>query len=135
MLEAILTYLHNWFEVRGAAMTGTFKIVSGALDVDGIAEGQYYRIEGSIFNDGLHQHPAGDLMDETFTGRIWPLAVPRAVIGLSEEIAAWVEENPPTDFISESFGGYTYSRGSGSNGSVGGWQVAYSKRLSAWRKI
>lgn len=135
MLEAILMYLHNWFEVRGAAMTGTFRIASGVLEADGIADAQYYRIEGSVFNDGLHQHPAVDLTDETFNGRIWPLAVPRAVVDLSGEVAAWVEENPPTDFISESFGGYSYSRGSVANGSVGGWQTAFSKRLSPWRKI
>lgn len=135
MLETILLHLHNWFEVRGAVMTGTFRIVSGVLEVDGIADSQYYRIEGSVFNDGLHQHPAGDLMDETFNGRIWPLAIPRAVIDLSAEIAAWTEANPPTDFVSESFGGYTYSRGTSSNGGIGGWQSAFAKRLNAWRKI
>lgn len=135
MLEAILQHLHNWFEVRGAVMTGTFRIASGVLETDGILDAQYYRIEGSVFNDGLHQHPAADLMDETFTGRVWPLAIPRAVIDLSEEIAAWTEANPPTDLVSESFGGYTYSRAAGSGGGAGGWQTAFAKRLNAWRKI
>lgn len=134
MLEAILQHLHNWFEVRGAAMTGTFRIASGVLEADGILDTQYYRIEGSVFNDGLHRHPADDLMDEVFTGRIWPLAIPRAVIDLSEEIAAWNEANPPTDLTSESFGGYAYSRSTGSVG-AGGWQTAFAKRLNAWRKI
>ena len=135
MLEAILMHLHNWFEVRGAAITGTFRIASGVLELEGVADTQYYRIEGSVFNDGLHQHPANDLKDETFTGRVCPLAIPKALIALSEEITAWNAENPPTDFVSESFGGYTYSRGNGVNASVGGWQSAFSKRLNAWRKI
>lgn len=116
-------------------MTDTFRIASGALDVEGLAEGQYFRVEGSIFNDGLHRYGAADMADETFTGRIWPLAIPRAVIDLSEEVARWCEENPPTDFVSESFGGYTYSRGSGTNARVGGWAAAFASRLNAWRKV
>lgn len=135
MLETILNHLHNWFEVRGACMTGTFRVVSGAPDVEGLANGQYFRVEGSVFNDGLHQFGMDDMDDETFTGRIWPLAIPRAVIDLSEEIAIWCEENPPTDFVSESFGGYTYSRGSGTNARVGGWAAAFAGRLNAWRKV
>lgn len=135
MLETILNHLHNWFEVRGAMLSGEFRVVSGALDLDCLAVGQYYRVEGSVFNDGLHQRGVDELMDETFCGRIWPLAIPRAVIELSEEIAAWCEANPPTDFVSESFGGYTYSRGSGANSGTGGWQSAFAKRLSVWKKV
>ena len=135
MLEAILQHLHNWFEVRGAVMVGSFRIASGELEAEGILNAQYYRIDGSVFNDGLHQHPEYNLIDETFTGKIWPLASPRAVIDLSEEISAWVEKNPPTDLVSESFGGYSYSRAVGAGGAAGGWQTAFAKRLNAWRKI
>ena len=75
MLEAILDYLHNWFPVKGAAKSGTFEIASGVLAFDGLLQGQYYRVQGSVFNDGLHK--AGErLTDEVFSGTVTPLAVP-----------------------------------------------------------
>ena len=135
MLETVLNHLHNWFEVRGAMKTGEFRVVSGALDVDGLLEGQYYKIEGSVLNDGLHQYPVSILENETFTGKIWPLAIPRAVIDLADEIACWCKENPETDKVSESFGGYSYSRGAGASGRSGGWAAAFASRLATWRKV
>lgn len=138
MLETVLNHLHNWFEIRGAARAETFSIVSGALELSFLLNGQYYRIEGSVFNDGLHKY--GDtedaLEDETFTGRIIPLAIPKAVVNLSDEIAAWCANNPASDKISESFDGYSYSRGTDGNGSAaGGWQTAFRSRLNTWKKV
>lgn len=136
MLEAILTHLHNWFPAKNGKHAGAFVIASGALSPDiGLVSGQYYRIRGSLFNDGLHK--MGDveqLTDESFTGEVWAMAVPRSVVELSGEIAAWVEENPVTDKVSESFAGYSYSRGQNASGSAGGWQAAFAGRLSAWRR-
>lgn len=134
MLETILTYLHNWFPVRGAAKTGTFRIVSGVPEIDGLQDGQYYRVQGSVFNDGLHQYGRDMLEDEMFSGTITPLAIPRAVVDISEEIAQWVVDNPTTDKVSESFDGYSYTRSSGASGSTGGWQAAFAGRLAAWRR-
>lgn len=51
-----------------------------------------------MFNDGLHQYPAADLTDETFTGTVWVLAVPKAVVLLAEDIAAWEEKNGEARF-------------------------------------
>jgi hypothetical protein len=131
MLEEILCYLHNWFPVEGAARYGVHRIESGRLQFDGLEYGQYYRIQGSTFNDGLHVWDE-DLMDETFTGTVTPLAIPRALSeGLTEEIDAWVRANPATDKVSESFGGYTYSRQTGASG---GWQAAFASRLARWRR-
>ena len=136
MLEAILNSLHNWFIIPGAARCGTFEVASGTLDVDFLQSDQYYRIEGSVFNDGLHQHPDAGMQDEVFTGTIYPMAVPKAVVDLSERIKAYCEKNPETDKVSESFGGYSYSRGTDGHGSVsGGWQVAFRKELSIWKKV
>lgn len=133
MLEAILDYLHNWFPVKGAARSGTFEIASGRLAVDGLLQGQYYRIQGSVFNDGLHK--SGDrLTDEVFTGRISPLAIPAALIELAGDIEDWCEANPATDKISESFDGYSYSRGNSATGAPGGWQAAFAARLARWRR-
>ena len=84
MLEAVLTYLHHWFPVRCDA--GTFTIASGIPDVDFLKPGQYYRIKGSVFSDGLHVYQSGEtLADETFEGEIWALAIPKSVKELAEE--------------------------------------------------
>lgn len=136
MLEAILNHLHNWFLIPGAARCGTFEVASGTLEVDFLQYDQYYRIEGSVFNDGLHQNPGADMKDEVFDGTIYPMAVPAAVIKLSERIEKWCEDNPESDKISESFGGYSYSRGTDGNGTVsGGWQMAFRKELNVWKKV
>lgn len=139
MLETVLNHLHNWFPVKGAARAGTFIIVSGRLALPHVLEGQYYKIEGSVFNDGLHKYgdTADKLIDETFSGRVIPLAVPRAVVNLADKIKTWTAENPVTDKVSESFGGYSYQKaGSGTqNADVGGWQAAFRKELSPWKKV
>lgn len=136
MLEAMLTHLHNWFPAKDGKHAGAFVIASGMLSPDvGLVSGQYYRIRGSVFNDGLHCAGDGEaLTDEEFDGEVWALAIPKAVQELSEEIAAWRESNPETDKTSESFGGYSYSRGQSAYGGVGGWQAAFASRLNAWRR-
>lgn len=140
MLETILNYLHNWFEIPGAARCGEFEIVSGELCADYLMPGQYYRIRGSVFNDGLHRYPceAFDCMqDEVFTGEVWPLAIPKAVIELSDEIKAYREANPDTDKVSESFADYSYTRAQTTqNGTstAGGWQAVFAPRMRRWRK-
>lgn len=139
MLEAVLNHLHNWFPVKGEVRCGEFEIVSGELCVDFLKSGQYYRIVGSVFNDGLHRYPCDEvdcLTDETFTGEVWPLAVPKAVIELSEEIKEYCEKNPATDKVSESFGGYSYTRATdGNGGTSGGWAAAFRKELNCWKKV
>ena len=138
MLETVLNHLHNWFQIKGAARAGTFIIVSGTLPLDHVLDGQYYRLEGSVFNDGLHRRGDAEdkLVDETFSGRIIPLAIPKAVIKLAEEIKEWDKNNPASDKISESFDGYSYTRGSGADGSAsGGWQAAFKTRLNQWKKV
>ena len=135
MLEAVLTHLHNWFPAKNGKHAGAFVIASGALSPDiGLMPGQYYRIRGSTFNDGLHYVGESALTDEAFEGEVWALAIPRAVQELAGEVAAWVEKNPETDKVSESFGGYSYSRAQNASGGVGGWQAAFAGRLNAWRR-
>ena len=138
MLETVLNHLHNWFPVKGAARAGTFIIVSGKLSLSHVLDGQYYRIEGSVFNDGLHKYGDADdvLKDETFVGRIIPMAVPKQVIKLAEEIKMWCESNPKSDKVSESFDGYSYTRSTdGNGGTSGGWETAFRKDLNAWKKV
>lgn len=135
MLEDILRQLKNWFVVE--IHDGDFTIDRGELALPFLREGQYFRIFGSTFNDGLHQYPAV-LADETFNGTIWALAVPSAVLALADEVAAWQEKHGAaamSPLQSESFGGYSYTRATGSSGSTLTWQDVFRKRLNAWRKI
>jgi len=139
MLEQVLFYLNNWFIMPDGIHHGTFAIEGGGITLPFLQDGQYFRICGSIFSDGLHCYgPAMEtLRDEVFTGIIWALAVPRVVIDLSEEIAAWQEKNgdiAASPYLSESFSGYSYSKASGADSS-GGWQNVFAARLGQWRKL
>lgn len=146
MLTQVCQYLRNWFE--RTKYFGDFTIASGELTYeDGstlpLLSGQYYRIVGSVLNDGVHQ--VGEeqpLRDESFNGSIWSMAVPPDFLTLVEDIEEWVEANAAainSPYQSESFAGYSYSmRGNASsNGqSVGvSWQSQFAARLAPWRKI
>ena len=139
MLEQVLMNIRNWFSVDGGIYSGTFTIEDGGITLPFLANGQYFRICGSVFNDGLHQYPEDDLVDETFNGTILALAIPKAVIELADEIGAWQEKNgeaSASPYQSESFGGYSYSKATDAEtGGAVTWQSAFKKQLSAWRKI
>jgi hypothetical protein len=138
VLEAVLMHLKNWFAVDIYAQTVTIK--DGAVELPFLKNGQYYRICGSVFNDGLHKYgDSGDqLKDETFTGTVWALAIPKTVIELALEIEAWQAKNgeaAQSPYSSESFGGYTYTKATdtATGGSVT-WQAAFRSQLNPWRK-
>lgn len=138
MLEQVLRHLNNWFLVE--IHEGTFTVENGSITLPFLLTNQYFRIVGSVFNDGLHQYPVIDLTDETFTGTVWALAVPKAVVTLSTDIAAWQEKNgeaAASPYQSESFGGYSYTKRSAGNdsGTLNGWQDAFRGRLNDWRKL
>ena len=139
MLEQVLMNIRNWFQVKGGIHSGTFTIKGGGITLPFLADGQYFRICGSVFNDGLHQYPAADLVDEEFSGAIWELAIPPAVVDLADEIGAWQEKNgeaSASPYQSESFGGYSYSKATDSaSGGAVTWQSVFKRQLSAWRKI
>ena len=112
MLEQVLRHLNNWFLVE--IHEGTFTVENGSIALPFLLTNQYFRICGSVFNDGLHQYPEVDLTDETFTGMVWALAVPKAVVALAEDIAAWEKKNGEavlSPYTSESFGGYKLHQG------------------------
>ena len=139
MLEQVLMNIRRWFPVEGGVHSGTFTIEGGGITLPFLLTNQYFRIVGSVFNDGLHQYPAVDLTDETFTGSVWALAVPKAVIDLADEIQKWQEKNGEASvspYQSESFGGYSYSKATDAEtGGAVTWQSAFKQQLSAWRKI
>ena len=141
MIEQICAFIHNYFERE--IYTGSFTVENGALDVDFLLPDQYYRIIGSVFNDGVHQHPSADLHDEVFIGEVRAMAVPPAVIALAADIQDWLDKYGDTvqsPFSSESFANYSYSKatggaGQGSAGDAITWQSVFGKQLNQWRKI
>lgn len=138
MLDQILDYIHNYF-VKDI-VSGTFTISSGSLDVSFLQNGQYFMITNSVFNDGIYQYPASDLVDEVFKGEVRAMAVPPAVIALAGEVENWVNSNSESiysPYQSESFGGYNYTRktGSGPAETVPSWASVFGPRLNKWRKI
>lgn len=144
MLSEVCRYLNNWFD--DGRIFGDFTIEDGVLEgVDGtLQSGQYFRIIGSVFNDGIYKYPTSDLHDETFHGAVWVLKIPPEIIAISNEIDAWKEKYLGAGsaalgpFTSESFGGYSYSKGTTADGKVSGgdWtQVSgFTSRLDGWRK-
>ena len=148
MLTELCKEINNWFNYNQPKYFGTFVIADGAIthDLD-LQEGQYFRIIGSVFNDGVHKYNDQlELQDETFEGAIWLMAIPPDVIALSKEIDDWktkyqtIDSPSMSPYNSESFGGYSYSKsgGSSSSGNVdlsGTWQGVFADKLNHWRKI
>lgn len=151
MLEQICAELKNYFCREGDRIIGDFAVVNGAITppVD-ILDGQYYRIVGSIFNDGVHKYgDAEDLLKDEpeFHGAVWLMRVPGAVVDLAKDVSDWMDKYGGVDaqnmspYSSESFGGYSYSKasggGSGSGSMNGGasWQAVFANRLSPYRRI
>lgn len=140
MLEQVLHYMKNWFPVSDGQHYGTFAIENGGVNLPFLKSGQYFRVVGSVFNDGVHKYGEGlALTDETFTGSIWALAVPKEVVDLAAEIEAWNEKNAKIvtgPYQSESFGGYSYTL-KADGGAEGGtsWQSTFAGRLNQWRKL
>lgn len=158
MLTDLCQELKNWFNRNQPIIEGTFVVTDGKLwftsgtgilvpmTDKGLLIDQYYRIIGSVFNDGVHKYkatPDSELKSETFTGSVWFMAIPNAVLSLNDEIDAWVAkygDASNTPYASESFGGYSYSKQSG--GSANGspnfgstWQGVFKHRLNRWRKL
>jgi len=152
MLTDVCNYVHNYFE--HAIYTGTFNVEDGRIDdLDSlVAPGQRFKVCGSALNDGIYTYKSdaiynddGDtsvaMADETFTGTITAMAVPVAFLDILSEIKTWQAKNQAvleTPYQSESFGGYSYSKASGSGSNAGGalsWQDVYRARLNAYRRI
>lgn len=140
MLTELCGSLHNWFtKSDDDKLFNTYIISNGVIapSVD-LVPGQYYRIIGSLFNDGVHKYDNTDkLTDETFEGAIWKMYVPQEVISLSTDIDTWKTKNAKAGsvFQSESFGGYSYSKATGVNGAPFTWEDAFAMQIVRWRKL
>ena len=143
VLTELCQELRNWFDVE--RRSGTYTISGGTLTADFLQPRQFYRIKGSIFNDGVHQYGSDYLEDETFDGEVWSMAIPKAVLELAEQIEGWKAKYETADssvmspFQSESFGGYSYTKAGGSGTTAAntptGWKAVFASSLNRWRKI
>jgi hypothetical protein len=145
MLTQVCQYLRNWFE--RIKLFGDFVISSGQITyADGSAlpllDGQYFRVVGSVLNDGVHKTD-DVLIDEEFSGAVWSMAIPPDFLSLVNDITEWVTNNAQainSPYQSEGFAGYSYTLKSGGSGTDGsgsgfGWQSQFASRLGPWRKI
>ena len=136
MLDEILAEIRNYFVV--SVHSGDFRVIGGRLSpLDFLQNGQYFRVVGSVMNDGVYRYPHSGFVDETFSGEIWALAVPPTLIALVADIEEYEKKAKETvsPYNSESFGGYSYTKATDSNGSPLTWEKAFAKRLNKWRKI
>lgn len=148
MIERICAFIHNYFthDKYGVAWhreTGSFTIENGTIDLPFLANGQYFRIIGSRMNDGVYQYPEVGLLDETFSGEIWEMRVPKAVQDIANEAETLETQygnklNSP--YTSENvIGAYSYTKGSGVSGGGDNWLFGkdgvFGKRLGPWRKL
>ena len=143
-LNELCQELKNYFDKAQPKFFGEITIQDKAITNEqflaAIKPNQYFRIVGSIFNDGVYCFKEGlELDDETFDGAIWLMAVPKSVLALEKEIEDWQAKYGDalqSPYQSESFGGYSYSKASGKNG--GGavsWQDAFASKLNLYRRI
>jgi len=149
MLNELCKELNNWFEKL--VIVGDIRIADGKIKnpkfLSVIQENQYFRIIGSVFNDGVYQYTDElNLVDEEYHGGLWTMAIPKDVIDLATDIKNWCDKYAGVDsvamspFNSESFGGYSYSKSTGGSSSGGvdapsSWQSVFANRLKHWRKL
>lgn len=134
-IEALCGETHNYFE--SSKEINDYTIENGSISLPFLVKGQYYRIVGSKFNDGVYtyQDADSDLVDESFHGAVWPMNVPRAFVELSKEIDEYnnSEAAKLSPYLSESISGhYSYTKSSASDST---WQKVFAGKLKRWRKV
>lgn len=142
MLDELCAEIRNYFvQSENDKHAGTYTINGGTFSppLDFLKAGQYFRVVGSALNDGVYKNDGcGVLTDETFDGAVWAMSVPPAVVALADRIKAYTDSDAakPTPFVSESFGGYSYSKGQNAAGAANNsWQAVFADELRKWRRI
>lgn len=142
MIEQVCAHIHNYF--IHSHERGEFTIEDGRITVPFLVAGQFFRIQGSRFNDGVHVYPAGDMTDETFQGTISEMRPPKRFLAIVAEIEQWNAKyagKMQSPFQSESFKGYSYTLKSGADNTSGGgpnaqaWQKVFAGQLNEWRRL
>ena len=147
MIDQVCAHIHNYFNVddmtgRDMAYQGTYTVENGTITLPFLVEGQYFRVMGSRFNNGVHQYPDEDMTDETFDGVIWEMRPPNTFLQVVTEIEDWMDKygevmrNPyqSEDVINV----YRYTKmtqGKVTGDFIATWQAAYKDQLNEWRKL
>ena len=138
-IDTVCGDLHNYFEDR--RVIGDYTIENGIISLPFLVDGQYYRITGSKFNDGVHvyheqpiEEDSDELTDEIFHGGIWTMNIPKAFVQLCEKIKAYNESEAaqPSPYTSENISGfYSYTRASIEDSA---WKKVFGSELNRYRK-
>lgn len=116
----------------------TYTISDGAITpFDFIETDQYFRIVGSMFNDGIYKNTTSlELVDEVFTGAVWAMYVPPNFLEIVAEADSYLTANPDSTITSESFGGYSYNKAFGNNANLFDYlPKSISQKLICYRKL
>lgn len=147
MISQVCAHIHNYFETddmtgQRLIYPGNYTIENGSIELPFLVDGEYFRVFGSRFNNGVHQYPGDDLRDETFTGVIWEMRPPQEFLALVDEIQEWVDKygdvmkNP---YQSEDvIGVYRYTKmtsGKVTGDYIATWQNVFKDQLKEWRKL
>lgn len=147
IIEEVCQNIRNWFirDDGSDVIEGNFRIAGNTLYYNNevVPQTGYFRIKGSRLNDGVYLGGTDHFTaNESFVGEVWFLHLPAAFLALCNDIKTWQTANGSADsanmspYSSESFGGYSYSKGGGTNGATAvTWQAQFRSRLNAWRKI
>lgn len=142
MIGQICAEVKNYFVQPDVDIhAGNYTISGGLISpIPFVQVGQYYRIVGSALNDGVYKRGTDDrqLKDEEFFGAVWSMRLPKDFIELCAEISSWQTANADAlsgPYQSESFAGYSYSKGSSSNGGGWTWKDQFKNKLNAYSKL
>lgn len=147
MVDQVCAHIHNYFNVddmtgQSLAFPGTYEVVDGQITLPFLQDGQYFRVFGSRFNNGVHKYPADDLTDETFDGVIWEMRPPQAFLTIVSEISDWLDKYGETmrnPYQSEDvINVYRYTKmttGKVTGDYIATWQNVYKNQLNEWRKL
>lgn len=143
MLTEICAYLHNYFDYE--RHYGDISIIGGVIFCNGeqiaLGEGQHFALfRGRIPLGVFDTVPA----DKTFEGAVWLLDIPDAVLKADKWADDWTKANGGADsngnsaFQSESFGGYSYNKGTNSTGKSGLSvfdNAQFNRMINPYRKL
>lgn len=141
MLGQICAHIHNYFEddpVTGKRLIyqGHYKIENGGVVLPFLTYGQYFRVFGSRFNDGVHLYGTDTLTDEEFDGVIWEMRPPKDFLDLVAEIEDWMAKYGDTmrnPYQSEDvIGVYRYTK---TAAGLSTWQKAFEQQLKPYCRL
>lgn len=142
MIGQICAEVKNYFVQPNVDIhAGNYTIENGELSpIPFVKVGQYYRIVGSALNDGVYKRGTDDqhLLNEEFFGTVWSMRVPKDFVALCKEISDWQTANAAAlsgPYQSESFAGYSYSKGASESGGAWTWKDQFKNKLNAYRKL